>query len=251
MNTRKFYLQHVLPSLKRFLQGYTVRETGLLHDLDRGAHVAAQLLSLSDFAYIDPAAEVLREEFKNSREYREKSAWKREPLYEVSCDLANAWKHGKVSRDRRTISGLGDIIEICAICRFEDGAGVYYRTQKFTMLKMTNGFRSDLRRVILASARFWAEELIRLNLVAGTPPGLLTLSEYVARNDSQTQLPLTIHGVAGEPMHVQMRCFEFDASRGLVVDARPETKFDGTANLEFKIHKNYSDAPASLVLPVR
>lgn len=246
MNTRKFYLQHVLPSLRRFLQGYTVREIGLLHDLDRGADIAEQLLSLSDLVYIDPAVEVLRGKFKNSREYREQSTWKREPLYEICCDLATAWKHGKVSRDRRTMSGLGDVIETCAICRFTDQDGVYYRTQKFTMLQMTNGFRSDLRRVVLASARFWARELTELNLQTVTPPELLTLSEYVARNDSSSDLPMTIHGVVGEPMHVQMRCLDFDPNRRLLVDAQPGTGFAGTANLEFKIHQDYSAAPVSL-----
>lgn len=249
MDTRKFYLQHVLPSLHRFLQGYTVREIGLLHDLDRGADIAAQLLSLSDFAYFDPAAEVLRSEFKNLREYREKSTWKREPLYEICCDLATAWKHGKVSRDRKTMSKLDDVIETCAICRYEDDDGVYYRTQKFTMIQTMDGFRSDLRRVVLASAKFWAKELTVLNLRAATPPGLLNLCEYVARNDTNVDLPMTIHGVVGELMNVQMRCFDFDPNRQLLVDALSGTGFNGVASLNFKIHQDYLVAPASLALP--
>lgn len=248
MNIRKYYIQHVIPSLRRFIQGYEVREIGLLHDLERGAVVAEYLLNLSDFVFSDSACKGLSDVYRNAREYREQKAWKVEPLYEICCDLANAWKHHTISRDRRTIHNLGDVLEICAICRYLDTAGTYYCTEKFTMLQMTNGMRADLRRIVVASARFWAKQLTELNILHETPSTLLEFSEFVSRDDADSELPLIIHGVVGEPMHIQMRCFDFDPHRQILVDAKPDTGFDGLGNVKILIHTDYSDAPSSLRL---
>ncbi|WP_460478064.1 hypothetical protein [Bowmanella dokdonensis] len=117
------------------------------------------------------------------------------------------------------------------------------------MLQMNSGMRADLRRVIVASARFWAAQLAGLQVVDETSSGLLNFSEHVGRDDIESDLPMVIHGIAGEPMHVEMRCFDFDPHRQVLIDAEPNTGFDGLANLEIRVHKDYTVAPSSLELP--
>ena len=169
--------------------------------------------------------------------------------YEICCDIANSWKHQKISRNNKLIRGLEDIQEACGICRYVDIQGFYYQTHKFTMLHLTNGYIANLHRVIFSSALFWANELLSLNVIDFIPDILKSYTEKYPRDNELANTQMVIHSVDGEYVNIKFMCFDFDESKKLLVDAAPNTGFDGVANFDIIIHNNFSLSPKSLETP--
>jgi hypothetical protein len=236
MSPKKFYVDYILPALAAFKKGYRERDVGLGQDIARGADLANLLLSLPEYIFIESTTLASLIQFKTIRNYRENYAWKSEPCYELTCDFANAWKHRKISRQGKKLSSIADVRESYVICRYRDEGGLYYRGHKIVMLRTNDGRNADLRRVLIASTRFWAKELHRLNLVPQTPADKFDYDEYSPRNDSLVAGPLRIHGIAGEPIHLEGICFDFDEQQQQWIDVVKDTGFYGEITFDLIIH---------------
>ena len=242
MTPRKLYVQQLLPALRSFLAGYTNRELGMGKDIARGADVADILLNLPDYIFRDTSRPAELTRYQSSKVYRKQRCWVAEPLYELTCDFANAWKHRTITRDRRSLDGIDSAKEVFAICRFQDEAGTYYRSTKLVMVRVPDGREMDLRRMLIGSARFWADEMSALGYIPPTPPSILEFTEYITREDEDAARPLKLHGYQHEHLHVEGRCFDFDGIRKCLVDAPGESGFDGKAQFEFTIHPSPFEA---------
>jgi hypothetical protein len=159
----------------------------------------------------------LLDAYESARSYREDYAWKTEPSYELACDFANAWKHRSISRTGRTFSGMNDVREAYAICRYNDEQGYYARGHKVVMIKTSDGRLAELRRVLVASTIFWSEELLRLGAIPTVPEGIFDFGEFSSRTDAHAQRPLVFHGIVGEYLSYHAQRFDFDpATRGWI-----------------------------------
>ena len=234
---RKLYVEQVLPTLSRFLAGYSKRDMGLGHDLERARRVADLLLNLPDYIYREPAIPPTLAPFKDARDYRERRCWIAEPNYVLACDFANAWKHRTISRNGKSIQGIENAQETYAVCRFRDETGVYYRTLKLVLLRVFNG-RADLRRILVAACRYWARELAALGLIPLTPDRHFYFTEYIARDDKKAAKALTFHAYEQEPIHVEGICLDFDHKQGRLVYVTPGISFNAEQTINFKVHSS-------------
>ena len=225
MTPRRLFVEQVLPALERFKAGYADREIGLGRDIARGADLADLLVNLPDYIFREPSQHSLLAPNKNARAYREEFCWKQNSNYEIACDFANSWKHRKVTRDHRKVNGMSDVHEAYAMCRYVDSQGDYYCGHKIVVISTVDGQTADLRRMLVSSARFWAEELSRLGVIPPTPPERFDFGEYTSRSEAVALGPLKFHGIAGEPLRYEARTFDFDASTRSWINSRPSSGF--------------------------
>jgi hypothetical protein len=235
MTPRKLYVEQVLPSLAAFLEAYTERKVGLGKDIARGAQLAELFLNLSDYVFSEATTGSLSIPYASSKDYREQYLWKKEPCYELVCDFANAFKHRTIGRQGRIISGIGDVFEGCALCRYTDEEGTYHHTHKIVVMQSKDGKEADLRRFLVAAARLWAHELHHLGLAPETSARNFHYTEHTTRSEAATAEKLTVFGLVGEYMNVPFRSFDFDNAVNAWVHAPANTGFSGEMPLNFEI----------------
>ena len=145
----------LIPAFRAFRSYYSKRAIGLGEDTKRASAVAQSLLDLPEHVFLDIKDEL---PFKTPREYREE-LWKSSSNYELVCDVANAWKHGKVSRQGRKIVGPAAIMEQLALIEAEDEEGAYVFSRKLVVVELESGEKVELAHALLESANLWASEL--------------------------------------------------------------------------------------------
>ena len=235
MTPRRLFVEQLLPALERFKAGYSDREIGLGRDVARGADLADLLVNLPEYIFREALRPSMLAPYRNSRAYREDFGWKQHPNYEIACDFANSWKHRIVTRDGRRMNGMSDVEEAYAMCRYFDAQGAYYCGHKLVLIKTVDGQFADLRRVLVSSARFWAEELLRLGVIPEPPLQPFDFGEYTSRKEAVEIQPLKFHGIEGEPLRYAARSFDFDEAIRSWIDSRPTSGFHYEMPCTFEI----------------
>jgi hypothetical protein len=242
MHTARYaYVQTALPAYTSFMERRTDRDIGDGHDLAQVVTTCDALLNLPDYLTRESPPRVELAGFNTARAYRE-SLWPICQSYELVCDVANAYKHRRVTRTGRRIEAIEDVQESCQICRFKDPSGEYYRTAKAVLIKTIDGRFHDARRVLTASMQLWARELVRLNVVPATPDRVFAFSEHIARDDPQYLLPLRAIGTVGEPFSLQHVTLDYSESLGRLVEVQPGSNFRGKAHFLADIRRSPFDA---------
>jgi hypothetical protein len=230
--TRSIYVSQLLPALEAFLKHYQSRDLNLGEDIASAFRLAEILNSLPDRIKLEIPQPAEAAAFRRSSEYREHIR-KNFPRYGYVVDFANAVKHEQLSASTRTINGLPQIETRLANCIYRDEAGPYEATQKLLWLRLQSGSLADLRRELVASAKYWTDKLVSYGLIEHVDASRFHYTEHFTREEA-AQLPnVRIHGIAGEPLQTKPEVLEYDYQTSSLISRRPGTAY--TTDIPFDL----------------
>jgi hypothetical protein len=215
------------------------RTTGEGVDLRAVGAAADAILNLPDHLFRNdpPIQEVAT--YKSIKDYRE-SHWPRCPAYELTCDIANSFKHRKLTRQGKTINSKYDLVEACAFCEFKDSNGTYHHAIPYVLAKTIDQGNCLVQRAIYNAMAYWNSELVRLGII----PKLVRLnySELVLRDDPAFAGELTIYGMVGEYMQIQNIVLIYNYQTLLLEAPKPGRAINITMPIKFEIRPSVFDA---------
>ena len=239
MKLRKLFIEHFAVALEGFLAGYAARDQPASDDIARASNVANILLNFPDYVMREEPPPQPLSRFGSIRHYREQYAWREEPDYELVCDFANCWKHRRATRQGVKIAGMSGLREGFGLCRYRDAEGIYYRAVKLLLLEHSDGHLVDLRRILVASSRFWNRELSSLGLVDPLPPTAFEYSEHVDRHDDGYAAPIVVHAINGESdWSTTAHALEYNYEAKKLIAATYPSDFKATAELRVAVHRS-------------
>lgn len=236
---RSYFLQVVLPAFREMVDRRRSRATGNGIDLRAVGAAADALLNLPDHLYRnDPKIDEIAT-FSNIKSYRE-SHWSKCPAYELTCDIANSFKHKELTRQGKTINSKYDLVESCAICQFEDTNGTYRHVIPYVLARTIDEGTCFVQRAIYNAMAYWNSELVRLHVIPTLAP--LNYSELVLRDDPAFAKDFTVFGMAGEYTQIQNIFLVYNYQKLLLEPPSPGTRINVSMPIKFEIMPSMFDA---------
>ncbi|MCO5121037.1 MAG: hypothetical protein M9951_15565 [Burkholderiaceae bacterium] len=236
---RTYFLQAALPAFHEMVDRRRSRTTGEGIDLRAVGAAADALLNLPDHLFRnDPQIREVAA-FRSIKDYRE-SHWPRCPAYELTCDIANSFKHRELTRQGKTINSKYDLVEACAICEFNDSNGAYYYAIPYVLASTIDQGKCLVQRAIYNAMAYWNSELVRLGVI----PKLVQLnySELVLRDDPAFADEFKIYGMAGEYMQIQNLVLIYNHQTLLLESPKPGRRINVTVPIKCEIRPSVFDA---------
>src|SRR4051812_7057360 len=184
-DTRFKFLQTALPLYRQLLDDMHARVIGNSEELHRVANVCDALLDIPDYVWGESPRPAATSKFKRKEDYYNDTR-KRNRAYAIASDIANAHKHGKISRADGEIKSIADVVEAMMVVRFNDAQGEYYRNVKGVVVNLTDGKQIDVRTILHDAMFFCAHELFVLGLIPTLlPVHHLRYDPYLLRSDER------------------------------------------------------------------
>ena len=142
--------------------------------------------------------------------------------FAVTRDVANAFKHKKLSVQDKTLDGSEALLDRWALIRFEDEKGVYWATRKIVLVRLNDGrvlFAEDL---IYRSIRLWGGELVRLGMIPAQPSTVHRIAKSCPRPPVDARPKISMIARASEWFESQpIVLFHDSASNNYVTPSEP------------------------------
>jgi len=211
---RHYFLQVVLPAFEEFGETLLDGIVGNRRDLIAAGRAAEACLHLADHLASDPAYNKDIQGAPKSKEYIKFLAEKYRH-FSIAKDIANSFKHRKLSDQQRRIDGIESILERWALIRFTDAAGHYWATRKVVIVRLKGGVEIFAEDVIERCIAEWVQELLRLGVISSQPHIQLVLKRFLARADVPSKPCIEMRAERGEYFESQPVILSYDKDRDM------------------------------------
>lgn len=210
-SARLNFLQVVIPAYEEMGRKLADGVTGDRRDVIALAHAAAACLHLSDYAAREAKPHHFVPGAPKSKDYI-KELSRRSRDFAITRDVANAFKHKKVSDQDRTLDGIEALLERWALIRYYDEQGFYWGTRKIVLIRLNDGREILAEDLIWRCIKFWAGELARLELIPSEPNLGLATPKYSPRPKSESRPKISMMARAGEWFESQPIVLFYDSA---------------------------------------
>lgn len=146
-----------------------------------------------------------------SREYI-KDLSKRFRYFSIAKDIANSFKHRKITDEDRRLDGIESLKERWALLRFKDDAGHYFATRKVVLVRLKGGVEIFAEDVIERCVAAWTVELIDLGVIPSKPRIALVPKRLLLRSEVPARPFIEMRAETGEYFESQPILLDYDSS---------------------------------------
>lgn len=238
---RHYFLQVVLPAYEEL--GATLLDgvLGLRRDLIAAGRAAEACLHLADHLASDPAHRSAIPGAPKSKKYVEYLSEKYHH-FSIAKDVANSFKHRKISAEKRRLDGIDSLVERWALVRFTDSAGHYWAARKVVIVRLKGGQEIFVEDVIERCIAAWAQELLRLGVIASAPNVPVTPRRFLARSEVPVRPSIEMRAEQGEHFESQPIILTYDAKREIF---KPMTGKIGSVDIDVRMIVSPSRFPCA------
>ncbi|MGH8157377.1 MAG: hypothetical protein ACREPQ_04615 [Rhodanobacter sp.] len=211
---RHYFLQVVLPAYEELGKTLLDGVTGNRRDLIAAGRAAEACLHLADHIASDPAYKGAIPGAPKSKEYI-KHLTEKYHDFSITKDIANSFKHRRISDGQRRIEGIESLLERWALIRFTDSAGHYWATRKVVIVRLKGGVEIFVEDVVERCIAVWVQELLRLGVISSTPQIQLTPKRFLARVDVPVKPCIEMRAEQGEYFESQPVILSYDNHRDM------------------------------------
>lgn len=242
---RHYFLQVVLPTYEELGKTLLDGVIGNRRDLIAAGRAAEACLHLADHIASDPAYNGVIPGAPKSKEYIKLLA-EQYRYFSIAKDIANSFKHRKISDQQRRIDGIESLLERWALIRFTDSAGHYWATRKVVIVRLKGGVEIFAEDVIERCIAAWVQELLRLGVISSAPRIQLAPKRFLARADVPAKPSIEMRAEQGEYFESQPVILSYDQDRDMF---QPMQGKIGRVDIDVKMivspsRFSSSDAPA-------
>lgn len=209
---RHYFLQVVIPAYQELGKILLDGVLGNRRDLIAAGRAAEACLHLADHIARDPTVGPQVPGAPKAKRYIQDLST-RYRHFAIVKDIANAFKHRRISDLERRLEGLESLMERWALVRFTDNKGHYWATRKVVIVRLSDGTEMFAESVIERCISEWSTELVRLNVIPSAPRIELTLKRFSARDEVPEKPRIEILAREGEYFECQPVLLSYDAER--------------------------------------
>jgi len=135
--------------------------------------------------------------------------------FSIAKDIANSFKHRKITGDHRQIDGIDSLKERWTLIRFKDEAGYYYAARKVVIVCLKDGINILAEDVIERCIAAWIEELLRLGVI-DSPTRITHLPKrLLLRSEVPTKPSIEMRAEQGEYFESRPILLTYDKERDI------------------------------------
>ena len=191
-----YFVHTVLPSYEALLTVVADGVIGGRRDTIALGTAAEACLHLADHIAADPSFNSSIEGAPRSKMYVKQLAAISRP-FAITQNVANAWKHRRISDPDRLVAGLDSLLERWAVIRYEDSDGYFFVARKVVLVRLTGGKELFGEDLIEGCILDWTDELLRLRVITSRPK-LAHLARKALRSEVPSRPRMHMRGVVGE-----------------------------------------------------
>ncbi len=206
---RHYFLQVVLPAYEDLGKTLLDGVIGNRRDLIATGRAAEACLHLADHLASDHTYGKTIPGAPKSKEYIKFLADKYR-YFSIAKDVANSFKHRKISDQQRRIDGIESILERWALIRFTDSSGHYWATRKVVIVRLEGGVEIFAEDVIERCIAAWVQELLRLGVISTQPRIQHAPKRFLARADVPAKPHIEMRTEQGEYFESQPVILSYD-----------------------------------------
>lgn len=211
---RHYFLQVVIPAYEELGRILLDGVLGNRRDLIAAGRAAEACLHLADHIARDPVVGCKVPGAPKSKEYI-RNLSHRYNYFAIAKDMANAFKHRKISDQDRRLEGVESLMERWALIRFSDSQGHYWATRKVVIVRLSGGVEIFAEDVIERCIAAWSTELVRLELIPSAPHMELVPKRLLARSEVPERPRMEMVAQEGEYFESQPVILSYDAERDM------------------------------------
>lgn len=211
---RHYFLQVVIPAYEELGRILLDGVLGNRRDLVAAGRAAEACLHLADHIARDPVVGSQVPGAPKSKLYIQDLS-KRYRYFAIAKDMANAFKHRKISDQERRLEGVESLVERWALIRFSDDEGHYWATRKVVIVRLNGGVEIFAEDVIERCIAAWSVELTRLNVIPSPPRIELAPKRFLTRDEVPERPRIEMLAQEGEYFESQPILLSYDAERDM------------------------------------
>lgn len=215
-STRDYFTQNVLPACTAFFEARDQNRFGEKQLVRLGTTAASALFHLREH---------VPEVFRPSKE----ELAERCPEYGLIADVANASKHGALTRGSPRLRHIDQVSEVLILTKYADEEGEYTSAQAEVWLTLDDGTVLSLASQINSVLEMWASILPLLGAGDFAIPRASIIDSHIPRAEAK---PAPVEILRGEERRLSFQSREFDYSTGA---SRPVDL--AGAKVEFNVYK--------------
>jgi len=215
-NTRDYFTQNVLPACKAFFEARDENRFGEKQLVRLGTTASSALFHLREH---------VPEALRPSKKELERKC----PEYGLIADVANASKHGALTKGMPRVRHMDQISEVLILTKYADEDGEYNSAQAEVWLTLGDGTVLTLASQVNSVLEMWASILSLLGVGDFAVPRTSINDRHISRAEAK---PMPVELLQGEERTLNFQSREFDYSSGV---SKP-VDLTG-AKLEFNVYK--------------
>lgn len=211
-SSRHYFLQVVIPAYEELGRILLDGVLGNRRDLIAAGRAAEACLHLADHIARDPSVGSQVPGAPKSKPYIQDLS-KRYRCFAIAKDMANAFKHRKISGQERRLEGVEALMERWALIRFSDNLGPYWAARKVVIVRLNGGIEIFAEDVIERCIAAWSVELVRLKVISSAPLIESVPKRLLTRDEVPKRPRIEMLAQEGEYFESQPVLLSYDAER--------------------------------------
>ncbi len=228
-NTRKYYLENVIPSYAEFIDYRNSNEYGQDQLLRKGIVAATSLFHLREHIPVNirPSKSNLKSRF---------------PYFGLAGDIANVSKHSKITQDNPRISRATQIYEVMRLIFFSDDDGEYVASQLDVIVKLDDGSELLLITILDNVMSMWNDILDSLGIIEKITRPMLDINQVISRSQAGLR-EANLSILKGEDLQLNYLVQRFNNTKGII-----EPMDISNMKFEFRIYSLPESVPIHLTI---
>jgi hypothetical protein len=236
-----YFVESLIPAYEELVARLQDGTFGAKRDLQAVGIAAERCLHMADYICRDPNYGTKIAGSPRSTAYVGNLTTKY-PWFPIARDIANVFKHRKVSRtDNPTLTSMDAIEEAIVLVKHEDDDGPFYVAEKIVLVRLLNGEIYQAEDVVRGCIAEWASEMQALGIMADFPFGKVRKwrAERVDFPEGTAMNVLFDHGMPVQFRHV-LRVY--DAVEEKIRRRRIDEEFVTTLHVAWTVRPSRFDA---------